>query len=551
MRFLIIGGVAAGMSAAARLRRLNEDAIITVLERGPHISYANCGLPYYLGGVIASRDKLLIQTPQSFQRRFRVDVRVRHEALRIDRPAKKVTVQDLEGQRCYEESYDKLVLAPGGSPLRPPIPGIDHPAVFSLWTLADTDRIAAHLDAARPAEAVVVGGGFIGLEMTECLAHRGIRVHLVEALPQVLPNLDFEMAALLHRHLKAKGVELHRNDPVACFREAGRGLAVELKSGRQLDASLAILSIGVRPNTRLAAEAGLALGKCGGIAVDEHLQTSDPDIYAAGDAIEVPHPLLGRTTLIPLAGPANRQGRMVADNLTFGNRRRYRGTQGTWTVKAFDLTAAATGLSEKQCHAEQIDCRSVIIHTNSHAVYYPGATLLSLKLLFSPGSGRILGAQAIGREGVEKRIDVLATALQSGMTVDEVIEIEHAYAPPYSSAKDPVHLAGFAAENILRERIQVISWEEAWRADRAETHFLDVRTPGEYQGGHIAGARNIPVDELRARLEEIPRGKRIVVYCQVGLRGYIATRVLMQRGITGVSNLSGGFTTYDAAVASL
>ncbi len=546
-KYVIIGGVAAGMTAAARLRRVDEDGEILVLERGPYVSYANCGLPYHIGGVIAERKSLLVQTPEALRRRFQIEVRVLHEVFAIDRVQKKLKVRDLQKKEEYEETYDKLVLCPGGEAVWPPIPGVDHPLVFPLWTLTDTDRLKSYLDKEKPSNAVVVGGGFVGLEIAENLHHRGMQVTVVEALDQVMNTIDFEMAALLHHHLRNQGIELRLGEFVTSIASQGDGLRITLRSGAYLDSSMMVLSVGVRPNTALAKHAGLTIGSNGGITVNSYLQTSDADIYAAGDAIEVYQPLRQKTAPLPLAGPANKQGRIVADNLVFGNRKIYRGAIGTSVVKVFHLTVAAVGLSEKICRAEQIPYHTVVVHPLSHAEYYPGSHRMALKLLFSPVEGKILGAQAVGQAGVDKRIDVISMAIHGGMSVQDLTEMEQAYAPPYSSAKDPVNLAGFSAENALTGRMPVIRWEEARDADRTLYHFLDVRTDAEYGRGHIPGSQNIPLDQLRSRLQEIPSGKKIVVYCQIGLRGYIAGRILLQKGFSEVYNLTGGFLTWRTA----
>lgn len=546
-KYVIVGGVAAGMTTAARLRRVDEDGEILVLERGPYVSYANCGLPYYIGGVIAERKSLLVQTPEALRRRFQIEVRVLHEVVSIDRAGKKLTVRDLEKKEEYEETYDKLVLCPGGRAVWPPIPGVDHPLVFPLWTLTDTDRLKSYLDTHKPPHAVIVGGGFVGLEIAENLHHRGMQVTVVEALDQVMNIVDFEMAALLHHHLRNQGIELRLGESVTSIASQGDGLRMTLRSGANLDCSMMVLSVGVRPNTALAKNAGLTIGSSGGITVNPYLQTSDADIYAAGDAIEVYQPLRQKTAPLPLAGPANKQGRIIADNLVFGNGKIYQGAIGTSVVKVFHLTLAVVGLPEKVCRAEQIPYQAVVVHPLSHAEYYPGSHRMALKLLFSPVDGKILGAQAVGHAGVDKRIDVISMAIHGGMTVQDLTEMEHAYAPPYSSAKDPVNLAGFSAENALTGRMPVIRWEEARDADPTLYHFLDVRTDSEFSRGHIPGSQNIPLDQLRSRLQEIPAGKKIVVYCQIGLRGYIAGRILLQKGFSEVYNLTGGFLTWRTA----
>ncbi len=547
-RVIIIGGVAGGMSAAARLRRNDENTEIIVFEKGEYISYANCGLPYYIGGVIKDRQKLLVQTVDSFRSRFRADVRTRHEVLKIDPKSKTVLVRDLSpGGNESVEHYDKLVRSPGAEPVRPALPGIDHPRIFTLRTIPDTDRIREFLDKNNPRRAVIVGGGYIGLEMAENLHRRGIFVTLVEMANQVMTPIDFEMAAVVHQHLRARKVEFYLGSPVASFADDRGRIAVRLENGLDLTGDMAILAIGVRPDTRLAREAGLSVGGKGGITVNEFLQTSNPDIYAIGDAVEIVHPVTRQKMVLPLAGPANKEGRIVADNIAFGNRSRYTGTYGSSIAKVFDLTVGATGANEKMLASAGIPHQSVIIHPNAHASYYPDSLQMSLKILFSPAEGRLLGAQAVGYDGVDKRLDVLAAVLQKGGSVSDLTEIEHLYAPPYSSAKDPVNMAGFVAENVLTGKVKTVTWDELSRLDAKETFLLDVRTPEEVRMGTIPGSVNIPLDSLRDRLNLVPRSRHIVVFCRVGLRGYLAARILTQSGYAKVSNLSGGFVTYSAA----
>lgn len=542
MKLLIVGGVAGGASAAARARRLSEDAEIIMFERGPDVSFANCGLPYYLGGEIGERDKLLVVTPERLRTRFTLEVRTRTSVEAIDRSAKKVKVRDLAAGREYEESYDKLILAPGAAPLRPPIPGIDLPGIFTLRNLHDVDRIKQAVDDGVK-QAVVVGAGFIGLELVENFARRGIAATVVELQDQVLPPLDKEMTTPIAEHLRAKGVTLLLGDSAEAFEQTPDGLAVRLKSGRTLGAQLVILGVGVRPENKLAVDAGLEVGPRGGIRVDEHMQTSDPDIYAVGDATEVKDFVTGLPTQVPLAGPANRQGRIAADHV-FGRDSRYRGTQGTAIVRVFDLTAALTGASEKTLQRANRPYRKVYVHPVHHAGYYPGAEGMTLKLLFDPADGRILGAQAVGGAGVDKRIDVLAVAIQAGMTVFDLEEMELAYAPQFGSAKDPVNMAGFVAAGMLRGEHPQADVERVLAAQPSERPLLlDVRTQQEFSRGHIPDAVNIPVDELRSRVGELPYDREIAVYCQVGQRGYLATRVLTQAGFNAV-NLGGGYKTY-------
>jgi NADPH-dependent 2,4-dienoyl-CoA reductase/sulfur reductase-like enzyme/rhodanese-related sulfurtransferase len=542
MKVVIVGGVAGGASAAARARRLSEDSHIVLVERGPDVSFANCGLPYYIGEKITDRDKLLVVTPQLLKARFKLDVRVRSSVESIDRQSKSVQIRDLESGRLYEESYDKLILAPGAAPLRPPIPGIDLPGIFTLRNLQDMDRIKATIDQGVK-QAVVVGAGFIGLELVENLVGLGVSVTVVELQDQVLPPLDKEMTTPLAESLAAKGVTLLLGEAAEGFEQTSDGLTVRLKSGRQIPAQLIALGIGVRPENKLAVDAGLKVGPRGGIQVNEHLQTDDPDIYAVGDAIEVTDFVLGEPTQVPLAGPANRQGRIAANNI-FGRSAKYRGTQGTAIVGLFGLTAAMTGASEKVLNRSNRLYRMIYVHPTDHAGYYPGAEQMTLKLLFDPESGKVLGAQGIGGAGVDKRIDVLAVAIQAGMTVFDLEEMELAYAPQYGSAKDPVNMAGFVAAGLIRDdhpQIDVASLAATPTAERPL--LLDVRTAEEFAAGHIPDSTNISVDDLRSRLDQLPKDRQIVAYCQVGQRGYLATRILNQSGFDAV-NLSGGYKTY-------
>ena len=542
MKLVIVGGVAGGASAAARARRLSEDASIVLFERGPDVSFANCGLPYYIGGEIAVRDKLLVTTPSRLRERFQLDVRVRTSIESINRAAKTVRARDLASGREYDEPYDKLILAPGAAPARPPIPGIDLPSVLTLRNLQDADRIK-ELAEREGSSAVAVGGGFIGLEVVENLVHQGVATTLVELNGQVLPPFDKEMTTPLIEQLEAKGVTPRLNQSAEAFESAPHGLNVRLKSGETLKAGFAILGIGVRPENGLAVSAGLEVGPRGGIRVNESLQTSDPDIYAVGDAIEVTDYVTGAAAQIPLAGPANRQGRLAADH-AFGRVVRYRGTQGTAIVRVFDKTAAITGASEKALKRIGPSYRKVYIHPTHHAGYYPGAEAMTLKLLFDPRTGRVLGAQAVGGAGVDKRIDVLAMAIQAGMTVFDLEEGELAYSPQYGSAKDPINMAGFVASGLLRGEHPQLDVEDVLDGPEDQRpYLLDVRAPDEFARGHIPGAVNIPVDELRGRLNELPRDRRIAAYCQVGQRGYVATRVLLQAGFSA-ANIGGGYKTY-------
>jgi NADPH-dependent 2,4-dienoyl-CoA reductase/sulfur reductase-like enzyme/rhodanese-related sulfurtransferase len=542
MKLIIVGGVAGGASAAARARRLSEDAQIVLFERGPDVSFANCGLPYFVGGEIAEREKLLITTPDRLRSRFKLDVRTRSSVEAIDRTTKKIRVRDLASGREYEESYDKLILAPGAAPLRPPIPGIDLPGIYTLRNLQDVDRIKERVDHGVK-QAVVVGAGFIGLELVENFVKRGVATTVVELQDQVLPPFDNEMTTPIVETLLAKGVTVLLGQSAEGFEEAPDGLVVRLKSGQSLTAQLVILGVGVRPENKLAVDAGLEVGPRGGIRVNEYLQTSDPNIYAVGDVIEVKDVVTGDPTQVPLAGPANRQGRIAANNI-FGRATRYRGTQGTAIVGVFERTAAMTGASEKALRRANRPFRKVYVHPTNHAGYYPGAEAMTLKLLFDPEMGRVLGAQAVGGAGVDKRIDVLAVAIQAGMTVYDLEEMELAYAPQYGSAKDPINMAGFVAGGLLRGEHPQVDVETVLAAPAVDRPLLlDVRTTEEFASGHIPGAVNIPVDDLRSRLGELPHDRKIATYCQVGQRGYLATRILQQKGYSA-SNIGGGYKTY-------
>ena len=546
-KYVIVGGVAGGATTAARLRRMDEKAQIIMFEKGSYISYANCGLPYYIGGVINERDRLFVQTPESFKARLNVDVRVDSEVLAIDRKAKLVKVVNLKTGEEYSESYDKLLLSPGAEPVKPPIPGIEDEAILTLRNVPDTDRIKDYLKDHKVEKAVVVGGGFIGLEMAENLHQLGLAVTIVEMADQVMAPLDFEMAAEVHQHLKDKRVGLLLNDAVAAFKRDAGGLVVQMQSGKTLQADLVILSIGVRPDSKLAADAGLDLANNKAILVNSHLQTSDPDIYAVGDAIALPNPITKKTMSTYLAGPANKQGRIAADNMVFGNKESYCGSINTAIAKVFDLTVAATGVSEKALKQEGLPYIASIVHASSHAGYYPDALSLSVKITFEPESGRLLGGQVLGYDGVDKRIDMLAQTIKREGTVYDLMEIEHAYAPPFSSAKDPVNVAGLVADNIIKGRVRIIHWDEISALDLSQTALLDVREPEEHALGSIEGAININVDELRKRLDEVPRGKKLVLFCRTGHRSYFACRILMQNGFNEVYNLSGGYMTYKNA----
>lgn len=550
MNYLIIGGVAGGATVAARLRRMDEKANIILFERGKYVSYANCGLPYYIGDTINNREKLFVQTAKGFTDRFRIDIRTEQEVTAIRPDKKEVEIKNLSTGETYTETYDKLVLSPGAEPLRPGIEGIGSKKIFTLRNVPDTDTIKNYVNTENPKRAIVVGGGFIGLEMAENLYDLGIQVDVVEMANQVMAPLDFSMAAIVHRQLTDKGVGLHLEDGVSRFEEKDGGVTVHLRSGKQIATDMVLLSIGVRPETKLAKDAGLAIGERGGIAVNDYMQTSDADIYALGDAVEVRHLVTGQPALIPLAGPANKQGRIVADNIVFGNKKKYPGSIGTSIAKVFDLTVAAAGANAKLLQQNNIPYISSYTHGASHAGYYPGAVPLSIKILFAPENGKLLGAQIVGFNGVDKRIEMLAQVIQRGGTVHDLAELEHAYAPPYSSAKDPVNMAGFVAENILNKKSRIILWRELAELP-ADTIRIDVRTHDEYKLGTIPGFINIPVDELREHLDELPKEKPIVVTCAVGLRGYLAYRILVQNGFKHVRNLSGGYKTWSVATAPI
>jgi NADPH-dependent 2,4-dienoyl-CoA reductase/sulfur reductase-like enzyme/rhodanese-related sulfurtransferase/TusA-related sulfurtransferase len=543
-KIVIVGGVAGGATAAARLRRLDEQAEIILLERGEYISFANCGLPYYIGEVIQERDKLLVQTPEAMRARFAIDVRVQSEVTAVHPDRKAITVNSKDrGQ--YEETYDYLILSPGAKPIRPNLPGINSSRIFTLRNVPDTDRIKAFVDRENSRQAVVVGGGFIGVEIAENLKERGLEVSITEAAPHILPPFDSDMAVLVEHELEENGIQLFLGDGVASFQEQADGLSVTLQSGKALAADLVILAIGVAPETGFLSGSGIALGRRGHILVNDRLETSQAGIYAVGDAIEVIDFVSGQPAAIPLAGPANKQGRIAADNIA-GLSSQFRGSQGTSILKVFTLTAAATGNNERTLRRLGVACHAAIVHPNSHAAYYPGALPLTIKLLFDD-TGRILGAQAIGLDGVDKRMDVIATVIRLKGTVRDLTELELAYAPPYSSAKDPVNMVGFVAEDILSGLSDVFTYEQLASFDRQGTILLDVRTEMEFENGHLPDAINIPVDDLRRRLSDLNKDKLILTYCQVGLRGYIASRILSQNGFR-VKNMTGG---YKSALAQL
>lgn len=541
-KVIIVGGVAGGATTAARLRRLDENTEIVMIERGEYISFANCGLPYYIGGAIQERDALLVQTVEGMSKKFNMDIRNLSEATRIDRERKTVEIKNLKTGETYEESYDVLVLSPGASPIKPPIPGINEAeALYTLRNIPDTDKIKEYVDVQKPKKATVIGGGFIGVEMAENLWERGVEVTLVEMADQIMAPIDFEMASILHQHLREKGVNLVLEDGVKSFEQNGK--LINLNSGKQIETDLVILAIGVAPENKLAKEAGLELGLRGAIRVNERLQTADESIYAIADAIEVKDYINGQATHIPLAWPANRQGRIVADHIN-GIDSKYQGTLGTSIAKVFDMTVAATGNNEKTLKRLGITYDVVHVHPSSHAGYYPGAFPIALKLIFDRESGKIFGAQAVSYDGADKRIDVLATAIKGGMTIFDLPDLELAYAPPYSSAKDPVNMAGYAAKNLAEGLVETVQWHEINDILANGGYLIDVREPIERDMGMIEGSVNIPLGELRERLGEIPVGQDIYVYCQVGLRGYLATRILMQAGFK-VKNLDGGYKTYS------
>ncbi len=565
-KIVIIGGVAGGASAAARARRLSEEAEIIMFERGPFISFANCGLPYHIGGDIQDRSQLLLQTPESFLARFNVDVRVMNEVVSIDRHSKQVTVKNLLDGSEYIQSYDFLLLSPGAGPVVPPISGIDNPLTHSLRNIPDMDRILQTIQMNKPEHATVVGGGFIGLEMMEAFHQLGIKTTLIEMADQVMTPVDREMAGFAHAEIREKGIDLKLgvalqaieyvpNEHIASI---GSGedtehqhiegeLNLTLSNGESLTTDILIMAIGVRPETKLAKEAGLQIGELGGIYTNEMMQTSDPNIYAVGDAVEEKDFVTGAQTLVPLAGPANRQGRMAADNM-LGRNETYQGTQGTAICKIFDLAVASTGKNEKQLKREGVDYEKVYVHTASHASYYPGAEIVSFKMLFDPKTGKIFGAQAVGKDGVDKRIDVMAVAQRAGMTVEQLQHLELTYAPPYGSAKDVINQAAFVANNIIKGDATPIHFDEM-DSLTDEQVLLDVRNPGELENvGFIKDAINIPVDQLRHRMDELPKDKEIVIYCQVGLRGNVAYRQLVNNGFKA-RNLIGGFRTFMYAQA--
>lgn len=543
-KVIIIGGVAGGASAAARLRRLDENVEIIMFEKGRYISYANCGLPYYIGGIIKDKDSLEVQTPEKLRSKLNIDVRINSEVKMINRKEKTVEVYDIENDKTYIETYDKLILSSGAEPIKPPIPGIESERIFTLRNIPDTLRIKKFVDDMKPKMAMLIGAGFIGLEVAENLYLRGIKITVVELADQVIGALDFEMAAIVHQHLKSKNVELYLKDSVEKFEDKGDHIVATLKSGRERKFDMVVMGIGVKPENALALSADLEIGERGGIVVDDHLRTSDKDIYAIGDVIEVKDTVNNTKTQIPLAGPANRQGRMVADNVA-GRNEEYPGTQGTSIVKIFDITVATTGNNEKTLKRLGVDYEKSFTHSASHAGYYPGAVPISIKLLFAKSDGQILGSQIIGYEGVDKRIDVISTAIYGKMTTYDLEKLELAYAPPYSSAKDPVNIAGYVASNILKGDLRVFHWDGVKNIDMKNDILLDVRPKDEYDTYHLNGAINIPVKDLRHRLDELPRNKDIFIYCNVGLNAYLAYRILHLNGYKKIKSLSGSLMTYD------
>jgi len=550
-KILIIGGVAGGATAAARARRISEDADITLVERGPYVSFANCGLPYFISGDIAKRSKLLLQTPEGFDSRYGIKVLINSEAVEIDRSAKRVRVKSPSGETWLD--YDKLILAQGGNPVVPPIPGVDSPNVFKLWTVPDMDRISAYIENEKPKSAVVVGGGFIGLEMAEAFRARGLSTSVVELLPRVMSVMDPEFGAMIAAKLEEQGVRVLTGVGLkAVHAAAGSGKnEIELVDGSRVNADIVLLSIGVRPELILAKSAGLVIGNSGGLAVDEYLQTSDPNIYAAGDMVEIFNKVSGRKVRVPLAGPANRQGRIAASN-ALGMKMKYSGALGTSVFKAFDATAASTGLTEKTARDAGYEVGAAILYKDHHASYYPGAKEFVLKIVYDKKTSRLLGAQAFGAEGVEKRIDVLATALHGEMTLEDIAELDLAYAPPYSSANDPVNLAAFIGQNDISgySPLETAAQLKVAIAEGVKTQtpafILDVRNRGEYEAGHIRGAINLPVDDLRFELESLPRDARIHIHCRSGFRAHLALRILKQKGFSDIVNVTGGFLAIQA-----
>jgi len=548
MKYIIVGAVAGGASTAARLRRLDEHAEIIIFEKGEYISYANCGLPYYIGDVIKDRNKLFVQTAASFNQRFNIDVRVTTEVTKIDPAKKTITAVKQNTGEVYEETYDKLILSPGAEPLRPPLPGINSEGIFTLRNVKDTDYIKSYVQQKHVKKVVVIGAGFIGLEMAENFHDLGLDVTIIEMGNQILAPVDFPVAAMVQQHIRTKRVDLKLNTAVTGFTKNDQQIKVALNNGEVLTADVVLLSIGVRPDTRLAVQAGLKTGVAKGIWVNEYLQTSDPDIYAVGDAIEFENPITHQSMITYLAGPANKQGRICANNVVLGNVQKYKGSINTAIVKVFDMTLGTAGTASKHLKAANINHIVSTTHNGSHAAYYPDAKQMTIQIAFSPDDGRLLSAQIAGYDGVDKRLDILSSLIKQNKTIYELIEFEHAYAPPYSSAKDPVNMAGFVAENILLKRLKIFYWND-FEKIKPDDILLDVRRKDEYDAGKISGAINIPVDEIRNRLNEIPKEKNIYIYCEAGLRGYLAQRILVQNGFNNVSNLSGGYHLWLACTA--
>ena len=546
MKYIIVGAVAGGASTAARLRRLDEHAEIIIFEKGEYISYANCGLPYYIGDVIKDRNKLFVQTAASFNLRFNIDVRVTTEVLSIDPIAKSIKAIKQSTGEIYEERYDKLILSPGAEPLRPPLPGINSEGIFTLRNVKDTDYIKSYVQQKHIKKAIIIGAGFIGLEMAENFYDLGLHVSIIEMGNQILAPVDFPIAAIVQQHIRSKGVALYLNTAVTGFNKINNKIEVSLNNGEVLTADVVILSIGVRPDTRLAVQAGLKTGTARGIWVNEYLQTSDASIYAVGDAIEFENPITGQSMITYLAGPANKQGRICANNVALGNVQKYHGSINTAIVKVFDMTMGTAGTASKHLKTAGINHIVSTTHNGSHAAYYPNAKQMTIQIAFSPTDGRLLSAQVAGYDGVDKRLDILSSYIKQNKTIYDLIEFEHGYAPPYSSAKDPVNMAGFVAENILLERLKIFYWNEVANIKPADV-LIDVRRKDEYDAGKIADAINIPVDEIRNRLEEIPKENTIYIYCEAGQRGYLAQRILRQNGFTNVYNLSGGYHTWSVA----
>lgn len=543
MKYLIVGGVAGGASTVARLRRLDEHSEIVMFEKGAYISYANCGLPYYIGDIIPERAKLFVQTPENFKLRFNVDVRTNEEVVSIDRENKSVVVKRLIDDTYYTEHYDKLVLSPGAEPIKPPLKGIDLEGIYTLRNVPDTDQIKAVVTKYPKGKAVVIGGGFIGLEMAENLHHLGMNVSIIEMSNQIMAPSDFPIAAMAQQHIRNKGIDLRLKTAVSGFEQNNGRLLVLLNDGSRIEADFVILSIGVKPDSRLAAQVGLALGRSGGILVNEFLQTSDENIFAVGDVIEFTHPITGNSIPTYLAGSANKQGRICAHNLSQDNKIQYKGSIGTAIVKVFDVTVAVAGVASKHLKAAQIKHSTAIIHSGSHAGYYPGAETMTIQITFNEEDGTLYGAQIIGKDGVDKRIDILSNLIQRQGTVHDLTEFEHAYAPPFSSAKDPVNMVGFVAENIMTKKLFLADWDD-FQLGATDDLIVDVRTEKEFQSGAVQGAVNIPLDEIRGRLTDFPKDKRIVIYCQQGLRGYLAQRILLQNDFNNVVNMAGGYKLY-------